>query len=92
MRGFDIYIPPDCSCARNADEHRQALAQSQLEAMAKANLRRSTSLKLPNLIRAEQISQRGVGRIRQTVVKYGGSVYGEQKGKITIRHPNSELF
>ena len=31
MRGFDIYIPEDCSCARNAEEHRQAL--SQLEAM-----------------------------------------------------------
>ena len=48
MRGFDIYIPPDCSCARNAEEHTQALAQ--LEAMAGANLRRSTSLKLANLI------------------------------------------
>ncbi len=56
MRGFDIYIPPDCSCARNAEEHTQALVQ--LEAMAGANLRRSTSLKLPDLIRAAQISQR----------------------------------
>jgi nicotinamidase-related amidase len=56
MRGFDIYIPPDCSCARNAAEHTQALAQ--LEAMAGANLRRSTSLKLPNLIHTAQISQR----------------------------------
>jgi nicotinamidase-related amidase len=56
MRGFDIFIPPDCSCARNAHEHTQALAQ--LEAMAGANLTRSTSLKLPNLIRASQISQR----------------------------------
>jgi len=56
MRGFDIYIPPDCSSARNAEEHTQALAQ--LEAMAGADLRRSTSLKLPNLIRAAQISQR----------------------------------
>ncbi len=54
MRGFDIYIPPDCSCARNAGEHTQALAQ--LEAMAGANLIRSSSLKLPNLIRAAQIS------------------------------------
>jgi nicotinamidase-related amidase len=61
MRGFEIYIPPDCSCARNAEEHMQALAQ--LEAMAGANLRRSTSLKLPNVIRAAQISQRtGAGR------------------------------
>jgi nicotinamidase-related amidase len=52
MRGFDIYIPPDCSCARNAEEHAQALAQ--LEAMAGANLRRSTSLKLPDLVQAER--------------------------------------
>jgi nicotinamidase-related amidase len=56
MRGFDIYVPTDCSCARNAEEHSQALAQ--LEATAAANLRRSTSLKLPNLIRASQISAR----------------------------------
>jgi len=56
MRGFDIYIPPDCSCARDTEEHIQALAQ--LEAVAGANLTRSTSLKLPNLIRAAQISQR----------------------------------
>jgi nicotinamidase-related amidase len=55
MRGYDIYIPPDCSCARNAEEHSYAL--SQLEAMTGANLRSSTSLKLPNLIRATQISQ-----------------------------------
>jgi nicotinamidase-related amidase len=52
MRGFDIYIPPDCSCACNAEEHAQALAQ--LEAMAGANLRRSTSLNLPDLVRAVQ--------------------------------------
>jgi nicotinamidase-related amidase len=56
MRGFDIYIPADCSCARNAEEHKQALMQ--LEAMAGAKLRTSSSLKLPNLIRAAQISQR----------------------------------
>jgi nicotinamidase-related amidase len=56
MRGFDIYIPQDCSCARNTKEHTQALVQ--LESMAGANLSRSTSLKLPNLIRAAQISQR----------------------------------
>jgi nicotinamidase-related amidase len=56
MRGFDIYIPSDCSCARNEKEHTQALGQ--LEAMVGANLRRSTSLRLPNLIRAAQISQR----------------------------------
>jgi nicotinamidase-related amidase len=60
MRGFDIYTPSDCSCARNAEEHTQALGQ--LEAMVGANLRRSTSLKLPNLIRAAQISRGAVRR------------------------------
>jgi nicotinamidase-related amidase len=56
MRGFDIYIPPDCSCARNTQKHEQALVQ--LEAMAGARLMRSTSLKLPNLIRTAQVSKR----------------------------------
>lgn len=56
MRGFSIYIPPDCSCARNAQEHAQALAQ--LEAMAGANLKRSTSLYLPDLARVAKISRR----------------------------------
>ena len=54
MRGFDIYIPPDCSSARNPKEHAQALAQ--LKAMAGADIRRSASLKLPTLIRAAQTS------------------------------------
>lgn len=61
MRGFDIYIPPDCSCARNAEEHRQALAQ--LEAMAGADLTKSTALKLPGLIRAAEKSK-GAGARR----------------------------
>ena len=56
MRGFDIYIPPDCSCARSVREREQAL--SQLEAMAGAHIRPSTSLKLSTLIRKAQISQR----------------------------------
>jgi nicotinamidase-related amidase len=56
MRGFDIYIPPDCSCARNAEEHIQALKQ--LEAMAGAHLIRSTLLKLPGLIRTAWNSRR----------------------------------
>lgn len=55
MRGFNIFIPSDCSCARNADEHLQAL--SQLKAMAGADLTRSTSLRLPKIIREAQISQ-----------------------------------
>jgi len=56
MRGFDIYIPSDCSCARSEKEHAQALEQ--LKAMVGANIGRSTSLKLPKLIRAAQISRR----------------------------------
>ncbi|MCU1222920.1 MAG: isochorismatase hydrolase [Edaphobacter sp.] len=55
MRGFDLYIPADCSCARNAEEHQQAFGQ--LEAAAGANLTPSTSVKLPNIIRRTQISQ-----------------------------------
>jgi nicotinamidase-related amidase len=56
MRGFDIYIPSDCSCARNDKEHEQALGQ--LEVMVGAKLSPSTSLKLPQLIRAARTSQR----------------------------------
>ncbi len=56
MRGYDIYIPPDCSCARSAAEHKQALAQ--LEAMAGAKLSSSSSLRLPDLIQAATKSQR----------------------------------
>jgi nicotinamidase-related amidase len=54
MRGFDIYIPPDCSCARNAKEHLEALGQ--LQATAGAKLMCSTRLKLANLARIAQIS------------------------------------
>lgn len=49
MRGFDTYIPADCSCARNNKEHLQALAQ--LEAMAAARITPSTSLKLESLVK-----------------------------------------
>jgi nicotinamidase-related amidase len=56
MRGFDIYIPPDCSCARTAEEHAHALAQ--LRAAAGANLQASTALRLPRLIRSAQTSRR----------------------------------
>ena len=56
MRGFNIFVPQDCSCARNPKEHIQALAQ--LEAIAGANITASRSLKLPNIIRAARISQR----------------------------------
>jgi nicotinamidase-related amidase len=57
MRGFGMYIPQDCLWARNTEEHTWTLAQ--LDATVGANLLSSTSLKLPNLTRAEQISQRG---------------------------------
>ena len=56
MRGFNIYIPSDCSCARNDEEHKQALGQ--LKAMVGANLTPSTSLKLPRVISAARVSQR----------------------------------
>jgi nicotinamidase-related amidase len=48
MRGFDLYIPADCSCARTAQEHVQAL--NSLEAMAGAKLTTSRSLRLRQLI------------------------------------------
>lgn len=57
MRGFDTFIPSNCSCARDRQEHTQALAQ--LQAMAGADIRPSTSLRIPHLIRAAQKSQRG---------------------------------
>jgi nicotinamidase-related amidase len=56
MRGFDLYIPADCSCARSREEHVQALAQ--LNAMAGANVMPSSSLRLPKLIHSAQLSQR----------------------------------
>lgn len=62
MRGFDIYVPADCSCARNAEEHRQALAQ--LKAVAGANITHSASLKLPGLIRAAKASQTTAHELR----------------------------
>lgn len=56
MRGLDIYIPPDCSCARSSEEHIQALKQ--LEATAGVKLKTSVSLNLPTLI---QGARRGRG-------------------------------
>lgn len=54
MRGLNIYVPRDCSCARNFEEHSQAL--NQLGKMAGVNTTSSTSLKLPNLVRKAQRS------------------------------------
>ncbi len=59
MRGFNIYVPIDCSSARSAKEHTQALQQ--LEAAAGANLTRSTSLRLPEIIRKSRAMQGNVG-------------------------------
>ncbi|MEZ2346621.1 cysteine hydrolase family protein [Terriglobus sp. RCC_193] len=48
MRGFDIYIPSDCSCSRSSEEHTAALEL--LGAMADARLTSSKSLRLQKLI------------------------------------------
>lgn len=61
MRGFDTYIPPDCSCARDRKEHSQAIAA--LEAMAGARVITSKSLKLDILIeRARDSMRRGAAQ------------------------------
>jgi nicotinamidase-related amidase len=52
MRGFDVYIPPDCSCARTPKEHSQALEQ--LAGIGK--VQDSASLRLPSVIRAASSS------------------------------------
>lgn len=48
MRGFNLYIPADCSCSRSPQEHEDALKL--LEGAAAARLTLSTSLKLPQII------------------------------------------
>jgi nicotinamidase-related amidase len=48
MRGYEVLIPSDCSCARTSEEHKQSLKQ--LEAMAGADLTRSTALRLEDVI------------------------------------------
>lgn len=55
MRGFDLFLPSDCSCARTVEEHRQAL--SHLEANAGAKIIPSSALRLPDLIRKARASQ-----------------------------------
>lgn len=57
MRGFDTYIPPDCSCARDPKEHAQALVQ--LQAMAGANVTLSKTLKFDRLIERARSGLRG---------------------------------
>lgn len=63
MRGFDLLIPSDCSCARTTKEHREAL--SQLEANVGAKITPSSTLRLPALIRTTHVSR---GRRRRTVL------------------------
>jgi nicotinamidase-related amidase len=48
MRGFEILIPPDCSCARTAKEHNQALTL--LQATSAAKLTRSNSVRFSSLV------------------------------------------
>jgi len=57
MRGFDLFVPHDCSCARTPEEHRRAVAQLQVNAGAKVT--RSRALRLPDLIRRAQSAERG---------------------------------
>lgn len=55
MRGFDLYVPADCSCARNDKEHTQAI--NQLEAMAGADVRISSRIRLQDAIRRARRSK-----------------------------------
>lgn len=54
MRGFDLFLPSDCSAVRTAEEHLQAL--SQLEANAGARILSSSGMRLPNLVRTARKS------------------------------------
>lgn len=56
MRGYEIYIPSDCSCSRSVQEHTQAL--NLLEAMAGAHVMQSKSLKLQQMIRSHKRPQK----------------------------------
>jgi len=56
MRGFDIHIPEDCSCARTPQQHKQALEQ--LESATGASLEVSAHIKMPDLIRRAGRSER----------------------------------
>lgn len=49
MRGFDLYVPSDCSCSRSLKEHGDALKL--LGAMAGARLTKSGSLQLQQMIK-----------------------------------------
>jgi nicotinamidase-related amidase len=49
MREFDLYVPSDCSAARTAREHRQAIEHIRL--MTDGNVSPSTSLRLSEIVR-----------------------------------------
>jgi nicotinamidase-related amidase len=48
MRGFQLFVPADCSAARTSKEHRQAIQH--IQAMTKANVALSASLRLERLV------------------------------------------
>lgn len=52
MRGFDLYIPADCSCSKSAQDHNDALRL--LETMAGARLTRSTTLRLQQMVHSKK--------------------------------------
>lgn len=54
MRNYEVLVPADCSCARDATEHKQALLQ--LQTMAHASITRSTSLDLDAVIQSAKAS------------------------------------
>jgi nicotinamidase-related amidase len=60
MRGFEVVVPIDCSCAKTPKEHNQALLQ--LESNAAVRIVRSSALRLPNLIRMARASERDSSR------------------------------
>jgi nicotinamidase-related amidase len=61
MRGFELYVPPDCCCSRSPNEHKHALKL--LESMAGTNVTLSTSLRLPKIIRLAVQSQKAGKRL-----------------------------
>lgn len=59
MRGFKIYVPPDCSAANEAGYHEQALAL--MERVLKADLTPSDELDLDALAEHERAERASVG-------------------------------
>lgn len=57
MRGFDLYLPSDCSCARTSEEHRQAIQS--LKKTTGAHDTPSHRLRLPELVRRAHRNRNG---------------------------------